>query len=450
MSKAVTFLSIILLHVSSALITPQQCGRFQQVLSPCVPGSIQCPKMTASIYNSEGILPLEHSPPRKICLMVEPTPFTHISGYSNRFKEMLRFLSKAGDKVNILTVDQRTPKQKLPTTLFGFNIEHTHGFTFPLYNHISLSLDLQMKGRAMMKKIRPDLIHVSSPGFMLIPAMIYARLMRIPLLMSYHTHVPMYAEKYLGFMPAHKWVAWALLRWAHTKADLTLCTSPQIRAELLENGIPRVDVWKKGVDSEQFNPKFRDYETRKMMTDGNPDDFLIVSVGRIGAEKRIKDFKPVLERLGPNARFCIVGDGPQLKELKRYFKGTNTVFTGQLLGEDLSKTFASADVSVVPSDTETLGFVVMESMASGVPVVGAAAGGIPDMLKDGKFGYLFKPGDTEEFLKKVEKLRDDPELRLKMGAAARNEAGKWRWEDATSFLRNVQYETAIKNFEQRS
>merc|ERR1740139_1893999 len=130
------------------------------------------------------------------------------------------------------------------------------------------------------------------------------------------------------------------------------------------------------------------------MSDGHTDDFLMVYVGRLGNEKRLMDIKPMLEKLGDGVRLCIVGDGPQAEELEEYFKGTNTVFTGQMGGDELSAAFASADVFVMPSDSETLGFVVLESMASGVPVVGAKAGGIPNLIKDGVDGFLVPPGDT--------------------------------------------------------
>ena len=91
--------------------------------------------------------PLRRNPPRDVALLVEPTPFTHVSGYANRFNEMLRYLSKAGDRVEILTVDSKTPKEDLPTEAFGYPIQHTQGFTWPMYNHISLTFDLpEMKG----------------------------------------------------------------------------------------------------------------------------------------------------------------------------------------------------------------------------------------------------------------------------------------------------------------
>ena len=96
--------------------------------------------------------------------MVEPTPFTHVSGYSNRFKELLKFLRKANDEVDILTVDSKTPARQLPKESHGYEIQHTQGFTFPLYNQISLTLDLpELKGAQILEERRPDLIHVTSP-----------------------------------------------------------------------------------------------------------------------------------------------------------------------------------------------------------------------------------------------------------------------------------------------
>jgi Glycosyltransferase Family 4 len=144
---------------------------------------------------------LDRNPPRKVCLMIEPTPFTHVSGYANRFKEMLHYLHKAGDTVDILTVDSKTPFSKLPKHYEGYPIRHTQGFTFPLYNHISLTVDLpEMKGARIIEQLKPDLIHVTSPGFLLFAALFYARVMKIPLVMSYHTHLPTYGTYFSYIM----------------------------------------------------------------------------------------------------------------------------------------------------------------------------------------------------------------------------------------------------------
>ena len=301
----------------------------------------------------------------------------------------------------------------------------------------------------MIETNRPDLIHVTSPGFLLFASIFYARVLCVPLVMSYHTHLPLYGRNYLGFVPKVEQLCWELLRWAHSRADLTLCTSPQMQEELQQNGIPRVEVWRKGIDTERFHPQYKTTEMRKIMTNDHVDDFLMVYVGRLGAEKRLKDIRDMLEKLPSNTRLCIVGKGPQEEELQKYFANTNTVFTGQLSGNDLSAAFASADVFVMPSDSETLGFVVLESMASGVPVVGANAGGIPDIIDHGKTGFLVDPGNLDKYVQHLNELRD-ARFRGKMGAAARKEAERWGWEAATSYLRNVQYEKALINFHSRA
>jgi len=407
-------------------------------------------ELSKKAFTTADAPPLRRNPPRKVCLMVEPTPFTHVSGYANRFQEMLKFMKKAGDDVDILTVDSKTPASELPNDFHGYDIRHTQGFTFPLYNHISLSIDLpEMKGARILETKRPDLIHVTSPGFMLFAALFYARVMCIPLVMSYHTHLPSYGKNYLGFIPGVENICWELLRWAHSRADLTLVTSHAMKGELTANGIPRVDVWRKGIDTVRFHPKFKSDEMRSKMTDGHPDDFLMVYVGRLGAEKRLKDIKAMLAAMPPDTRLCIVGKGPQEDELHQWFEGTNTVFTGQLGGDELSAAFASADAFIMPSDSETLGFVVLESMASGVPVVGADAGGIPDIIDTGKTGFLVEPGNTEVYVQCLNQLRN-AKFRERMGKAARIEAERWGWEAATSYLRNVQYEKALLNFHSRA
>eukprot|EP00752_Nemacystus_decipiens_P003935 g3603.t1 len=353
--------------------------------------------MRIGLSNRKTTPNLKANPPMKVALLVEPTPFTHISGYSNRFREMLKFLSKAGDEVQILTTDDKPDR---PDSHLDFPITTTAGFRFVLYNQIMLTFDWERKGWSLIDKMRPDIMHVTSPGFLVLPSLFYARFFRIPLLFSYHTHLPLYGRTYLGWIPGVEAMSWALLRYAHNKADLTLCTSPQMEKQLTENGIERVDVWRKGIDVE--------------------------------------------------ARLALVGTGPDAEPLKEHFAGTKTVLTGVMSGEALSQAFASADVFVMPSDTETLGFVVLESMASGVPVVGADAGGIPDLIDDGTTGYLVPAGDQEAMAAKVKKLLDDKALRQSMSKAGREETEKWSWEAATSVLRNVQYKKAILNFKSRA
>lgn len=133
-------------------------------------------------------------------------------------------------------------------------------------------------------------------------------------------------------------------------------------------------------------------------------------------------------------------------DLEEMFRGMAAVFTGTLQGEELSRAYACGDVFVMPSESETLGFVVLEAMASGVPVVAARAGGIPDIIppdQDGTTSFLFTPGNLDDCVNKVERLLASPDLREAMGRAARHEMEKFDWRAATRKIRNEQYNAAI-------
>lgn len=280
-------------------------------------------------------------------------------------------------------------------------------------------------------------------------------------------------------------LTWIIIRLVHSMTDLTIVTSSPIQTEFREHGI-EAQVWQKGIDTQRFHPRYASPRMRKVMTDGHEDDFLMLYVGRLANEKRLKEIKAMLERM-PNARLCLVGHGPQEEQLKEYFKGTKTVFTGHLSGTELSEAFASADVFVMPSDSETLGFVVMESMASGVVVgtlhvlvhsltlspgkvlvnrthtcrfltclfvsfgdkVAARAGGIPDMIDDGVSGFLVETGNTEAFVERLQLLERNPVLRRQLSLQGRKNTEEWTWEASMGKLRDEQYKMALENFHDR-
>ena len=282
--------------------------------------------------------PLRETPPQRIGLLIEPTPFTHVSGYSNRFKELLKYLGKANDVVEIVTVDDvETPPEK-----FGaYPINTISGFRFPLYNEICLTFDI--KQRAVFKSMRrfkPELIHCTSPGFIVFIAVLTAKWLDVPLVLSYHTHLPIYTKEYVKFLPSNlgEAGAWQIIRWVHAQADLTLVTSPQMKEEFEANGVERVDVWRKGVDTDKFDPSFCSSEMRAELSDGHPDAPLLIYVGRLGSEKNLRELRQLLDAI-PEARLALVGKGPAEAELKELFKGTNTKFMGLMSGLPLSQVF---------------------------------------------------------------------------------------------------------------
>jgi sulfoquinovosyltransferase len=213
----------------------------------------------------------------------------------------------------------------------------------------------------------PDLIHCSSPGALIWTACHLSEKYRVPLVQSYHTHLPIY-------IPRYTWAGlvkpmWDCIRMWTKKADVTMVTSSILQDELRGEGCPRLEVWQKGVDTVAFNPKFRSEACRRDVLCGGRPGKVIGCVGRLGAEKNLYDLKAILAKCPEGTNLALIGDGPERTKLEEHFKGTNTTFTGMLLGDDLAAAYASLDVFVMPSESETLGFVVMEAMASGVPVV---------------------------------------------------------------------------------
>ena len=212
--------------------------------------SIKRKSTNKSVSQGESIPSLAEKPPLKVFVIVEPTPFTYISGYANRFKEMLTYLKRAGDNVRIFTPDSgaRSPP---PTEFLGFPITTVRGYEFPLYKHITLTYDLKCKLKPIIQEFKPDLIHIVTPSAVIWAGIIWAKVFRVPLLMSYHTDLTEYARNYVPWAPktAMK-IADFLIKFVHRQSDLTLCTSPQLAERLTNLGVPNVDVWRKGINTE--------------------------------------------------------------------------------------------------------------------------------------------------------------------------------------------------------
>jgi glycosyltransferase involved in cell wall biosynthesis len=195
---------------------------------------------------------------------------------------------------------------------------------------------------------------------------------------------------------------------------------------MLALGVKRVGLWGRGVDAEKFNPRYYDANMRNALSDGQPDDTLLMYVGRLSSEKQIDQIRVVLERV-PGTRLAIIGDGPARQLLEAHFSGTNTKFMGYLKGIPLSQAYASADIFVFPSALETFGLVVTEAMAAGLPVVASRVGGIPDVVDEGRTGYTFKVGDVDAMIEGVRRIAVSRERLRQMGAAARAFAETQTW-----------------------
>lgn len=350
-----------------------------------------------------------------------------VDGIVTRLKHTVEHLQSFGNQVCIFCPDGGIKEYK------GAQIKGVSGFPLPLYPELKLAFP-RPSMREAIESFSPDIIHVVNPAVLGVGGIYYSRSLGIPLVASYHTHLPKYLEHYnLGMLEG---VLWELLKAMHNKAAINLCTSTAMQTALREHDIERVAVWQKGVDTELFRPSLRSDKMRDRLTQGHPEAPLLIYIGRLSAEKEIDRIKPVLDSI-PDARLALVGDGPHREELEKHFAGTRTHFVGYLEGKELGSAYASADAFIFPSRTETLGLVLLEAMAAGCPVVAAEAGGIPDIVTNGVNGFMFNPADEQGAIIATQKLLGMKAERELLRQNARVEAERWGWEAATRQLERI-------------
>ncbi|KGX91485.1 glycosyltransferase family 4 protein [Pontibacillus marinus] len=351
----------------------------------------------------------------KIAIITE-TFLPSTDGVVTRLTEAIKYLRKHNHEVIVICPD-------LGTTEFeGAIIEGVKASKLPFYRSRPFALP-NKRVKDLLEKHQPDLVHVVNPAMLGVSGVKYASKLNFPLLASYHTHVPKYMD-YYNLYP-FKPILWWYFKRLHNQAELNLCTSQAVKNELDEHGFNNVHVWKRGVAIDRYNPSYYNQEMRSRLTNGETDKKLLVFVGRLAPEKEIHKLKPLLEERS-DVRLAIVGDGPIREQLEQKFEGTNTVFTGFLHGDELNQAFSSADAFIFPSITETLGLVILEAMASGLPVIAAKSGPTMEQVDDERTGLLFENEDTSSLITAVEKL-EDAELLQSMRENAREEAEKFSW-----------------------
>jgi glycosyltransferase involved in cell wall biosynthesis len=248
--------------------------------------------------------------------------------------------------------------------------------------------------------------------------------MGVPVVASYHTDIPGFLQRWkIGALSS---VVRAYLRWMHNQADLNLTPSRFTRDELKTSGFERVRVWERGVDTKRFHPARRTEAWRRRLSSGDVAAPLLLYVGRLSPEKRIDWLRPALTAL-PQARLAIVGDGPARPALEHTFAGTPTVFTGYLRGDDLYSAYASADIFAFPGANETVGNVILEAMASGLPVVAPRSGGLLDHIVSDQNGLLFETESQGSLATSLSWLVNDPALARRLGQAGRRYVENRSW-----------------------
>ena len=310
-----------------------------------------------------------------------------------------------------------------PDAYAGAEVVPAAGPRLPFYP--DLRLNLPRRGAwARLHAFQPDLVHAVNPVALGVCGMVFARRLGVPVLASFHTHLPRYAAHY-----GAGWLApllWRYLRGLHNRAAVTLCSSSTLRDELRSHGFRRVRWWQRGVDTARFTPGPVNQELRSRLTAGHPGEFLVVNVGRQAPEKQLTLLR---EQLFPSRglRLALIGGGPAHAQLVRHFSGTPTVLPGYLRGQELVDAYRSADAFIFPSTTETFGLVALEAMACGLPVIAARTGGVLDTVVEGVNGFYYDPARPAQMRPLVERLRDDPALRANLVNGALHHAHSRSW-----------------------
>ena len=352
-----------------------------------------------------------------------------IDGVVTRVARTLEQLAELGHEV-LLFAPGRPPSEYAGHEVVAVRSVSLSG----LYPELKVGMPTPEIARRM-EGFRPHVVHTVNPVWLAAYGVLSAGRRDLPLLASLHTDVPRYTESLrIGWArhPAESWI-----RYLHNKARVNLCTSGPMVERARAVGIRRVELWPKAVDTDGYRPEHASAAMRSRLTAGHPEAPLVAYVGRMSREKDLEVLVEVMRGLRdrvPGVRLAMVGSGPHRAGLERLLDPAHTVFTGYLSGPELAAAYASVDAFAFPSTTETLGLVALESMASGVPVVGARAGGIPFVIDDGGTGFLVDPGDTAGWVDRLALLLTDPGRRAALGAAARTEAERHSWRAATEVL----------------
>lgn len=326
---------------------------------------------------------------------------------------------------------------------------------FPTNEEYPISIPFFNKElKKALEEFRPDLIHVTTPFTLGAYALNYGKKKNIPVLATYHTHFISYIEYYFKYFPIFSWIlnkgGWKYLNWFYNQCERIYVPTTSIIEELLENGIEnkRMMLWGRGVNNALFNPSKKDAAYMDNLC--GKDTKRILFVSRLVWEKELKTLVGIyniFKKDRPDIKMVITGNGPRKEKLQKLMP--NAVFTGKLIKEDLARIYASSDVFVFPSITETFGNVVLEAMACGIPCVIAAKGGPKGIVKDGITGYHAEPKNYADFSNKLLKLLDDLKLRKEMSENAAAYALTQKWDilcgDMFKSYETLLPEKAIKN-----
>ena len=296
----------------------------------------------------------------------------------------------------------------------------------PIRTEYRLALGMAGHVKRQLLDFRPDIIHLAVPDLLGQAALTLARAHNIPAVASYHTRYETYLKHYWYLAPLEGLLK-RTLRGFYGACREVYVPSESVRDALLADGLKdNFKPWPRGIDTTRFTPDKRSAAWRARYGIG-ADEQVILHVSRLVREKRLDTLTKSLKRIGSGCRIVIVGDGPDRDYAAAELP--HATFTGFLDGDDLAVAYASSDIFVFPSDSESFGNVTLEAMASGLPCVCADATGSSSLVAAGETGYLAPADDAGAFAANITRLAQDGGLRRRMGEAARARALGFSWEE---------------------
>mgnify|MGYP000283051785 CR=1 FL=1 len=353
--------------------------------------------------------------------IVSETYFPQINGVSRTLDKLVGHCCARGDRVQLIV-----PRYDEPVVeSAGVERREFPGFALPFYREVLLPLVTPGRIRRELQRFDSDLVHIATEGPLGWAALRAASSLNLPVVSSYHTNFPQYLAGYrLGWLEP---IAWRYLRWFHNRTLQTFCPTPSIKSLLEKRGFRNVAVWSRGVDSKHFQPGNRDEDLRRSLG-LQSDETVLVYLGRLAAEKNLQVLFDAFEKLPADSscRLLVIGDGP-LGDRLRSRADERIVFVGYRRGLELARMLAVGDLMVFPSVTDTFGNVMLEGMASGLPVLGFNVPGPRDVIADGQTGRIVSRVTAEDLARAIVETVANQEALHWMGQQARKHAESQSW-----------------------
>jgi len=363
---------------------------------------------------------LASDPRRHVCVVTE-TYFPQVNGVALTLGHLLKGLQELGHRVSI--VRPRQPRSD------GRGIDPSvtavAGLPLPGYKGLQFGLPAGSVLQQLWMRNRPDVVYVATEGPLGWSAVGVARRLAIPVFSGFHTNFHSYSRYYgIGYLHG---IVLRYLRWFHNRTRATLVPSTDLRDRLQTLGFKKVLCLGRGVDSQLFNPARRCGILRRQWGLGD-DQLAVVYVGRLAGEKNLSlavAAYRAIKQTGSFARFVVVGDGPLRSTLEA--QHPDFIFSGMQLGPQLAMHYASADLFLFPSETETFGNVVLEAMASGLGVIAYDYAAARSHIADGETGIVVPFGDSRAFVAAAVKLASQPEELERVRRQAREYSRSIGW-----------------------